>query len=159
MWIWHPCSNVKTKFLIIFDFVITNLDAPVLADLDKRFAENTIQNWVNGFTDINKQYLRSHSYSCNNFVHMLRILCISNDKFFIVFIPSLDPIHALGLWIDVQSPTQTFRNEASVFAGKLVCGQTIDLPLTLLRRIGHKVCKAETIGVGNFRILDLHDPI
>ena len=60
-----------------------------------------------------------------------------------------DPIHCLGLWIDVESPSQALGDEDSVLGGELVCWQSVDLPLTSLGSAGHELREVETFGVWN----------
>lgn len=70
-----------------------------------------------------------------NLLHVVRILHVSNNKFILHL---LDPLHGLSLRINVQSPSKTFNNEATILSGEGVSGQALELPVTSLGLRSHE---------------------
>lgn len=112
MRVWHSSGDVKSELLVIIDLIVTDFDAEVLSYLNGRLAQNVIENWINCLSDINEENLETISDTMPDLFDVLWILGISNDQSFLEGV--LDPLHGLSLWIDVQSPTETLGDEATI---------------------------------------------
>ena len=79
-----------------------------------------------------------------NLLDVVDILEVGDNE--CVALGFLDPVHCLTLWVDVQSPSESFGHEYTVFSGELIRWQSIHLPYSSLGSSSHEFRKIKASG-------------
>jgi hypothetical protein len=149
--------DVQLEFGIVFNLFIADFDAERLSDLDQGLAEHVVEDWIHFLANIDEEHLVSIANAELNVLNALWIFRIGNDER--VAVGLLYPIHCLSLWINIESPSQTFSHEDSVFSREFVSWKTVDLPLSSLGSAGHEIGEIKALREWNLILLDERNPV
>lgn len=132
----HSGGDIELELGVPLNVFITNFDSLDLTHSDERLVQNVVEYGIEGLFDVQKKYLLSIEDGLLNLLEVLRVLHISDFKFRIFHF--LDPLQGLSLGIDIENPTKTLGDEATILSGERVSGKTLLLPDTGLSFRSHE---------------------